>query len=433
MPRLCELQQAFAEAIVEGKYHALTAAMATDRSALRSVALYRRLIRNNFAQVLTITYPVLHRLVGPRYFDVLARGYLKRYPSMSGNLFSYGRHLSVMLFELQVPPLLVELARLEWACHEAYQASDSLPLSEEQLRAIASVDPSQVTFQFHAAARLLSFPFPVYRVWLALQPEAPADEVVELPLPEQETGVVVTRRAGKVQVTHLAREDYLLLEAMSRGVDAASVERMAIESQPEFDFSQILGYCSEPAHTQRCFCERDLMTQASGPLKNAVPAAVSAYRCVLRLLGWLIPLFDLSVRLYLAHIFWKGGMVKLCSWISTVMLFTMVYDVPVLPPELAAYLATAIELGGSFLLAIGLAGRWAALLLFGLNIVASTSYGQLSEAALQEAFYWGILFLYFVPHGPGLLSADGLLRYLYRRKHATSGAENEVSIQAARY
>jgi hypothetical protein len=75
---------------------------------------------------------------------------------------------------------------------------------------------------------------------LALQPDAPADEVVELPLPEQETGGVVTRGDGKVQVTPLARTDYLLLEAMSRGADAASVERMAIESEPEFDFAQFM-------------------------------------------------------------------------------------------------------------------------------------------------------------------------------------------------
>jgi putative oxidoreductase len=158
------------------------------------------------------------------------------------------------------------------------------------------------------------------------------------------------------------------------------------------------------------------MTQAIGLLKRATSAAASSYRRIIRVLEWLTPVFDLSVRLYLAHIFWTGGMVKLSSWISTVMLFTMVYDVPVLPPEIAAYLATAIELGGSFLLAIGLGGRWAALSLFGLNIVATISYGQLSEAALQEAFYWGILFLYFVLHGPGLLSADALLQYLVRRK-----------------
>jgi|CXWL01.1.fsa_nt_gi putative oxidoreductase len=165
--------------------------------------------------------------------------------------------------------------------------------------------------------------------------------------------------------------------------------------------------------------------------RRAVDCAVPAYLRLVQGLEALIPLFDLSLRLYLAHIFWKGGMVKLSSWMSTVMLFTMVYDVPVLPPEIAAYLSTAVELGGSFLLAIGLAGRWAALSLFGLNIVASISYGQLSEAALQEAFYWGVLFLYFVLHGPGLISLDALLNRFYRRRQAMRIANEVVYKQPA--
>lgn len=162
-------------------------------------------------------------------------------------------------------------------------------------------------------------------------------------------------------------------------------------------------------------------------LKRGAGLSVSAYDIGVRFLESLIPLFDLSVRLYMANIFWKGGMVKISSWMSTVMLFTLVYDVPYLPPEIAAYLSTAVELGGSFLLAIGLAGRVGALSLFALNIVASISYGQLSEAALKEAFYWGILLLYLFLHGPGLLSADALLHYLFRRRKLTSNANEDVS------
>ncbi len=172
------------------------------------------------------------------------------------------------------------------------------------------------------------------------------------------------------------------------------------------------------------------MTHQTGSLAIAFDRAIQIYGRVVGPLEALLPLFDLSVRLYVAHIFWKGGMVKLSSWMSTVMLFTMVYDVPVLPPEIAAYLATAVELGGSFLLAIGLAGRWAALSLFGLNIVAVLSYGQLSDAAIQEAFYWGILFLYFVLHGPGLLSIDALLRRWLRRRTLTK-ADGVVPAETA--
>ncbi|CAE6798110.1 DNA-binding domain-containing protein [Nitrospira defluvii] len=240
MSRLREQQQAFAEAIVEGKYQTATAAMATDGTALRSVALYRRLIRNNFVQVLRITYPVLHRFVGDGYFGVLARGYIKKYPSTSGDLFLYGRHLPALLQHFEAPPLLVELARLEWACHEVYQAADSSPLPPDQLHAMVSADPSRVTFQFHQTARFLSFPVPVHRVWLALQPDASPDEVVDLPLPEEETGLIVVRSGGAVQVIPLAWLDYRLLEALSQGATVASIERLAREAESGFDFTRLM-------------------------------------------------------------------------------------------------------------------------------------------------------------------------------------------------
>ena len=239
MPRLCDLQQAFAEAIVEGKYQTATAAMATEGTALRSVALYRRLIRNNFVQVLRITYPVLHRFVGDCYFGVLARGYLTRYPSTSGDLFLYGRHLPALLQRIEAPPLLVELARLEYACHEVYQAADSVPLPPDRFQAMVSADSSRVTIEFQQTARFLSFHVPVHRVWLALQPEASLDEVVDLPLPEQQTGVVVTRREGRIQVTLLNWLDYRLLEALSQGASVASIERFAREAESSFDFTRL--------------------------------------------------------------------------------------------------------------------------------------------------------------------------------------------------
>ena len=258
MPRLCDLQQAFAEAIVEGKYQVATAAMAKDGTALRSVALYRRLIRNNFVQVLKITYPVLHRFVGDGYFGVLARGYIKKYPSTSGDLFLYGRHLPALLQRLEAPPLLVELARLEWACHEVYQAADSSPLSPDRLQAMVLADPSRVTLRFHQTARVLSFPLPIHRVWMALQPDASPDDVVDLPLPEEETGLIVARSDGKVHVTPLARLDYRVVAALSQGADVASIEQMALEYEPEFDFAKLMTTLLSLQVIAGCSVEKDL-------------------------------------------------------------------------------------------------------------------------------------------------------------------------------
>lgn len=235
MPRLCELQQAFAESIIEGKYDVVAEAIVPGSSALRSVALYRRLIRTNYTQVLAVTYPALRRVVGPRYFDLLARGYLKRYPSTSGDLFLYGRHLAVFLLALEAPRLLVDLARLEWACHEVHQAAEAPLLSQERLDTILWADPACVTFHLNAAARLLRCSMPVHRLWQALQPDASFDEVVDLPLPEEETGILVARADGRIQVTGLTVDRYQLLEAMADRKTVADIERLAKESASEAD------------------------------------------------------------------------------------------------------------------------------------------------------------------------------------------------------
>ena len=166
---------------------------------------------------------------------------MKKYPSTSGDLFLYGRDLPALLNELQVDPLQVELARLEWACHEVCQAADSPPLATDELDAVTSADPSHVTVRLNAAARLLRFSLPVHRVWLALQPDSPTDIVVDLPLPENETCIVVTRADGRIRATTLADLDYRLLEAMVERKTVAEVERIAMESDPEFDVTRFMA------------------------------------------------------------------------------------------------------------------------------------------------------------------------------------------------
>lgn len=241
MSQLVECQRAFAEAMTEGRPHAVAAMIAPRTSAHRSIALYRRLIRTNYAQVLRITYPVLHRLVGNGNFGMFARGYGRRYPSTSGDLFFYGRHLPLFLLGLEAPRLLVELARLEWACHEVHQAAETPSLTQEQWEALAWTDPSCVTFRLNEAARLLRCAMPVHRVWQALQSDASFDEPVELPLPEEETGILVTRADGKIHVIDLVGPEYRLYEAMADRRTVADIERLAKESAAGFDVAQFMS------------------------------------------------------------------------------------------------------------------------------------------------------------------------------------------------
>jgi hypothetical protein len=239
MPRLHELQSAFAAAIVQGKGLPAVTSMRAGPS-FRSLALYRRLIRNNYVQALTITYPMLRRLIGGHYFKVFARGYMKRYPSTSGDLFAYGRHFPLFLLQLESPRLLIELARLEWACHEISQAADTPPFALGQFDVLTSVDPARVTVHLQPTARLLRFSSPVHLVWQALQSDGFTVAEIDQPLPEEETNILVTRVEGKIRAATLDALDYQLLEAMTVGKHVDEVERMAMEINPQFDFTRFM-------------------------------------------------------------------------------------------------------------------------------------------------------------------------------------------------
>jgi putative oxidoreductase len=126
----------------------------------------------------------------------------------------------------------------------------------------------------------------------------------------------------------------------------------------------------------------------------------------------LAPLVDLAVRLWVAAVFFKSGLVKIQSWDTTLLLFENEYQVPLLSAEAAAYLGTGAELVLPVLLALGLAGRFAAAALFVFNAVAMISYPELEGAALDQHYVWGLLLLVTLVRGPGAFSLDRLVSRL---------------------
>lgn len=138
-------------------------------------------------------------------------------------------------------------------------------------------------------------------------------------------------------------------------------------------------------------------------------------RLLERALGWLqacAHLLDLAIRVYVAQVFFRSGLLKIGNWDGTLYLFRNEYRVPLLPPEAAAWLGTAAELALPPLLVLGLAARFAALSLFLFNLVAVASFWHVlreNDAALASHFYWGLLLLVTLCHGPGTLSLDRLI------------------------
>ena len=147
---------------------------------------------------------------------------------------------------------------------------------------------------------------------------------------------------------------------------------------------------------------------------NMTGLAVLAFKAV-KIVEFFTPVFDLAIRLYVAKVFFASGLTKIQSWASTLSLFENEYAVPLLPPELAAYLGTAAELCLPPLLVLGFGSRAVALAAFVFNIVAATSYPDISEAGVKDHVLWGALLAVTFFHGPGRISLDSLIARRFRQ------------------
>ena len=123
-------------------------------------------------------------------------------------------------------------------------------------------------------------------------------------------------------------------------------------------------------------------------------------------LDYLSPVSILAMRLWVAWVFFKSGLLKYNSWDSTLYLFEYEYSVPLLSPEFAAIMGTAAELTLPVLLAFGLAGRFGAIALFVFNITAVLSYPDINAAGIRDHQVWGLMLLVPMLMGPGKLSVD---------------------------
>ena len=137
-------------------------------------------------------------------------------------------------------------------------------------------------------------------------------------------------------------------------------------------------------------------------------------------------LLALPLRFALATVFWNAAMTKLADWNTTISLFTNDYQVPLLPPEIAAYMGASMELTTPVLLVLGLFTRAAALVLLGMTAVIEIFIYPL---AWPTHIQWAAMLLILLCRGAGKLSLDELVWHRFGQRYAVPAVlarKNEV-------
>lgn len=127
-----------------------------------------------------------------------------------------------------------------------------------------------------------------------------------------------------------------------------------------------------------------------------------------------LSLIELGMRLAVGATFFRSGMNKLESFDTAITLFRDEYRLPLLPPELAAYMGTTVELGAPVLLVLGLFARLGAAALLAMTLVIQF---LVYPENWPEHLMWASILTYVLSRGAGKLSIDRLIAFnLFGRK-----------------
>lgn len=242
MHRLLDVQRAFQHGLLGG--HApLHLLRATRIDAAAGFDVYRNNVESNYREALRDTYPAIEQVVGASFFGHLACQYGRQVRSTSGTLDDFGAGLAAFISEFPGTDglaYLPDLARLEWAVHQVFHATDSPPLAASDLAELTADEFDAARLVLNPAACLIASPFPVLAIWNLARADAGASEQ-HVDLAQGADHLLVMRAADMQPRVHrlpVATFTWLSHCASCTPVGEALAAALAIDEQ--FDFAAAL-------------------------------------------------------------------------------------------------------------------------------------------------------------------------------------------------
>jgi hypothetical protein len=241
MLALRELQAAFGRALQDAPEPALLDEIAGDGlAAAARLAIYRHHVRTTLTDVLAAAYPVVRRLVDPRFFAYAADQFIGRRLPAGPCLFEYGESFADFLAGF--PPcrelaFLPDVARLEWALHAAQHADDAAPLDPARLAAVPPAATSGLVLHLDPSVSYLDSPWPIDAIWRGHRSDTAEGPPVDLAAGAR---LEVRRRADEAVFRSLDASAFAFRRALHAGHTVAEAADRALAIRPDFPLAQAI-------------------------------------------------------------------------------------------------------------------------------------------------------------------------------------------------
>jgi hypothetical protein len=220
--------------------HALEGRVSQSAPArLRGLRAYRSNGHALAERALTAAFPVVTQLLGPDNLQGLARAFWQAHPPARGDIAQWGAQLPAYiesLVQLNDEPFLADVARVEWALHEAATAADA-EVDPGSLRLLLAVEPTHIRLLAAPGVRVTVSAWPVVSLINAHLIGEPSleDAARRLARGVAETALV-WRQGFKPCLMDIASGTHAMAEAMVAGQSLAQSLDAAVAADSSFNF-----------------------------------------------------------------------------------------------------------------------------------------------------------------------------------------------------
>lgn len=201
-------------------------------SPVEQLEIYRQQFWLRHTSALLEDFPGVSGILGQQHWERLAEEYLEAHPPTTFDLRDVGERLPDFIAHhaewLPQRGLVADMARLEWAYVEVFDAADAPPLAPEKLVDLPPEAWPRLRLTLNPAVRLLRVAYPVVELRRQLCPP----QTSPVPNPAADARRLLVHRSSRdIRVEALEEVPFRLLEAVADGAALAGACESALSAE----------------------------------------------------------------------------------------------------------------------------------------------------------------------------------------------------------